>query len=88
MPDNEVTVVDFIRLANDVVGFGLIPSGQKNYELASRLAKQEAIGFHKWYMKSDWIMAYDGDGFTNPKSLDISVSHDFLFKLYLESKAK
>jgi hypothetical protein len=45
----EITEADFVNLANDCVGIGLLPTGKRNYELAKSFAKQQSIEFFKWY---------------------------------------
>lgn len=49
---DKVTVANFINLANNMVGSGLIPTGEANYELAKEYATQQsridAVNFAKW----------------------------------------
>lgn len=39
---DKVTVANFINLANNMVGSGLIPTGEANYELAKEYATQQS----------------------------------------------
>jgi hypothetical protein len=46
--NTEVTEANFITLANNMVGSGLLSTGKANYELAKDFAQQEAIAFAEW----------------------------------------
>lgn len=48
---NEITEGDFVNLANNLIGTGLINTGKVNYELALDLAKQEIFSFLKFKEK-------------------------------------
>ena len=55
---DKVTVANFINLANNMVGSGLIPTGEANYELAKEYATQQsridAIRFLEWKTTNGW----------------------------------
>jgi hypothetical protein len=47
----EITEADFVNLANDCVGIGLLPTGNRNYALAKSYAKQQSIEFAEWMQR-------------------------------------
>jgi len=80
----EINEANFVNLANDCVGIGLIPTGLKNFELAERFAKQEAIGFARWVDS----MGYTDIGEDRWESYNnmSGVSADDLYNLYIQSR--
>ena len=93
---DKVTVANFINLANNMVGSGLIPTGEANYELAKEYATQQsridAIGFAKWVTGTiNPIYICNGNGTwevikpsptPQPKEF---ISDEALYELYLLS---
>lgn len=91
--EREITVADFVHLTNECVGFGLLPTGEKMFELASRLAKQEAIAFLKWAVEnhSDDYEGFGLNGFTDNREETVFVNHEEItlrqfFDLYTKHK--
>ena len=88
---DKVTVANFINLANNMVGSGLIPTGEANYELAKEYATQQsridAIGFLKWF-KDDSIIFFDDNGEMYNSLTDEFLSHEQVYELYDYQKPK
>ena len=73
--NTEVTEANFITLANNMVGSGLLSTGKANYELAKDLAQQEAIAFKKFW-----------DNYTPPEGK--FPNDEELYNLYKEQSKK
>jgi len=91
----EINDADFVHLAADCVGHGLLETGKRNYELAQQLAKQEAIEFFKWNAASikgyvDYIMRErDGDvDLEEALSKFENSTIEQRYELYLQHKQK
>lgn len=91
MPNKEITDANFINLANNMVGAGLIKTGQSNFELAKDYAKQQSIAFAEWmyvrgYVRSKWY--YDRWYIpTNPQIVETNQpSTEQLYELFLQSQ--
>jgi hypothetical protein len=87
----EINDADFVNLANDCVGVGLIPTGNKNYKLAERYAKQEAIGFRTWMDNRGYFAQWkDGVAGYIRQENQILFSHwqplEKIYELYIKSK--
>lgn len=80
---DKVTVANFINLANNMVGSGLIPTGEANYELAKEYATQQsridAINFYNWIENENTIWHNEQEE---------PLTDDELYELYQSQKPK
>lgn len=59
---NEITEANFVNLANNLIGTGLINTGKVNFELAKDYAEQEAINFAEWISNHPQDFETGGNG--------------------------
>ena len=80
---DKVTVANFINLANNMVGSGLIPTEEANYELAKEYATQQsridAINFYNWIENENSIWHNEQEE---------PLTDDELYELYQSQKPK
>lgn len=90
--NNEITEANFINLANNMIGTGLLPTGKANYELAKDYAQQQervaAIAFAEW-LNSKAYNSYDSNGkncgWNLHDGMDGNIyTTDQLYELYLK----
>lgn len=64
----DISESDFTNLALNTLGYGLIPIGRANFDLAKKYAREQSIAFGKWvgessfYKMGDTFCSFKTDG--------------------------